>query len=258
LGVMVNLKLFLLLFLFLFPLMTQADVEPSLGDLLPLYTIEEIQGTGDVQVSKEGKADWKNTKEGLTLEEGDHIRVGRGTEVILRLKNDTFVHMDEDSELEITRLSENESQGFLSRLKLLVGSILSDVKKNLPDTHSSFEVESGGVVCGVRGTVFEVAKTGDNVETTTHEGVVNVKSSQGTQSVKAGNSCTSSKNGGSSVHPSSAAMQARFRAWNKIRHHLAQKHAGKTGRSPKLGRSPSHGGGKGPGSGAPNHIGGHR
>ena len=236
--------------------MIQADVEPSLGDFLPLYTIEEIQGTGDVQVLKEGNADWKNTKEGLTLEEGDRIRVGRGTEVILQLKDETIVHMDEDSELKITQLSENESKGFLSRLKLLVGSILSDVKKNLPDTHSSFEVESGGVVCGVRGTVFEVAKTGDNVETTTHEGVVDVKSSQGTQSVTAGNSCTSSKSGGSSVHPSSAAMQARFQAWKKIRHHLSQKRAGKMGHSPRLGRSPSHGGGKGPGAGAPSHIGG--
>jgi hypothetical protein len=249
--------------------MTRADLEPSLGDLLPLYTIEEIQGSGDAKVLKESNDQWKNAKENMTLEEGDRIRVGDGTEVILRLKDDTVVHLDENSELEIARLSENESQGFLSRLKLLVGSILSDVKKNLPDTHSSFEVESGGVVCGVRGTIFEVANNGGNVETTTHEGAVDVKSSQGTQSVKAGNSCTTSKGGGSSIHPCGAAMQARLEAWKKIRQHLDQKRAQKLGRAPKalgshnthapmLGRSPAHSGGKGTGAGThtPNHVGG--
>ena len=261
---MVKLKIFFLLFLLLLPLAAQADLEPSMGDFLPLYTIEEIQGAGDAQVLKEGNADWKNAKEGQTLEEGDRIRVGDETEVNLRLKDDTVVHIGDNCELEVAQISENKSQGFLSRLKLLVGSILSDVKKDLPATHSQFEIEAGGVVCGVRGTIFEVANSGSQVETTTLEGEVDVKTPQGTQQVKAGNSCTTSKGGGSSVHPCSAAMKARLQAWKKIRHHLDQKRAQKLGRSPKapgihapmLGRSPSHGGGKGPGAGAPSHLGG--
>jgi hypothetical protein len=254
----------LFIFIILLPLLSRADLEPSLGDIMAAYVIQDIQGAGQVKILKDGQVNWKNAKEGQVLEESDRIRVGDGTEVVLSLKSDTLIHLDEGSEVLVTELSENQTQGFLSRLKLFTGAVLSDVKKNLAETKSSFEVEAGGVVCGVRGTVFEVAKDGQNVETTTHEGVVAVKTDSGTQEVKAGNTCSASKDKIRSNHGSNSQMKARFEAWKNIRQHLDQKHAQKLSRihAPRLGRSPTRGGNGTAGAGKagthtmPSHIGG--
>jgi ferric-dicitrate binding protein FerR (iron transport regulator) len=72
------------------------------------------------------------------------------------------------------------------RLKLLGGRILAQVQK-LNESRSTFEVEAGGVVCGVRGTAFEVDLRGDDLETRTQEGEVEVTSGGKTESVRAGN-----------------------------------------------------------------------
>ncbi|HEY5039504.1 MAG TPA: FecR family protein [bacterium] len=236
--------------------LSHADLEPSLGDIMTGYVIEDIQGVGKVEILKDGKTNWKNAREGQILEESDSIRVGDGTEVVLSLKSDTLIHLDEGTEVLVSELSQNQTQGFLSRLKLFAGAVLSDVKKNLEETKSSFEVEAGGVVCGVRGTVFEVAKDGQNVETTTHEGVVAVKTDSGNQEVKAGNTCSASKDKIRSNHGSNSQMKARFEAWKdlrqKLRGKMEQKHShlttdhknGKTTNSHGLlGRSPALGGG---------------
>jgi len=61
------------------------------------------------------------------------------------------------------------------------------VKKNLQESHSTFEVESNGVVCGVRGTAFEVDSKGDDARVLTHEGKVAVKDKDKSQDVTAGN-----------------------------------------------------------------------
>lgn len=238
--------------LFLLPVICRSDIEPNLGDMLPVYVVEDIQGSGNVQALKEGRSDWAELTVGQRLEEGDQVRVGEDTELILSLKNETLVHLDEGTELQVAQLADNGSQGFLCRLKLALGSILSDVKKNLPETHSAFEVEAGGVVCGVRGTAFEVSKNGDHVETTTHEGTVEVKTPHGTQQCKAGQTCSSSKGHLTHPHPCSKGMKARFQAWKNMRQNFRQ-HI-QQGRKPgglggqRLGRSPSFGGrGTGPG-----------
>jgi hypothetical protein len=74
----------------------------------------------------------------------------------------------------VDALSRKGSKGFLSRLKLSFGKVLSQVEK-LASSHSSFEVEAGGVVCGVRGTAFEVSADGDQVTDSTFEGKVEMR-----------------------------------------------------------------------------------
>ncbi len=204
-----------------------ADIEPSLEDILPVYFIADVQGEGTVQVLKEGEAHWRKARIGTRLEEGDRVLVGDDTEAILSLKSETLVHLDEDTEMSVSRLVESPSDGFLSRLKLLTGAILSDVKKNLSQTQSSFEMDAGGVVCGVRGTVFEVSAHGGQVQTSSEEGVVQVSTSLGSEPVKAGDTCSASQGHSPTVYGSSGETKARFQAWKGIRNKLRKRWAEK-------------------------------
>jgi hypothetical protein len=209
-------KVFLLSILFLcisWPNLSLADIEPPRKDVVPLYTLETIVGAGQVQIQKVDTQEWVNAKEGATLEEGDSLKVGSQSSAILSLKDDTFVQVNENSSLTVKTLGDQGDKGFISRLALGAGRILSDVRKNLGLTGSVFEVESGGVVCGVRGTVFEVSNAGGDVETTTHEGAVQVQGSNGNQTVKAGETCHCHHGQYKSKEACSEKAHARFTAW---------------------------------------------
>jgi hypothetical protein len=208
--------------LFLIHSPLSADIESSL-ELLPVYFIAVVQGEGNVQVLKEGETQWRKAGEGTRLEEGDRILAGDDTEVILSLQSETLIHLDEDTEMTVARLEGNNSDGFISRLRLLTGSLLCDVKKNLSQSGSKFEVDAGGVVCGVKGTVFEVASNSDPVRILTEEGEVQVKSAGGSRLVPAGDTCWASKGRFPSLYPSSEKTKARFQAWRDIRHKILQK-----------------------------------
>lgn len=149
------------------------------------YLIEDIQGT-NVQVLEEGQSKWEPAEEGQVLESGDEIKTGAGCEATLMLQSETSVRLSEKSALKVERIEANEAGGFLSRLKMSVGHLLADVKKNLQNSRSVFEIESNGVVCGVRGTAFEMTSEGDDVQTATHEGEVEVAGLGQPQRVKAG------------------------------------------------------------------------
>ncbi len=207
---------FLILF-FSLSTRAQADIEPALKDLISVYSIEDIEGAGQVWIQKSGDSQWNSAKEGQNLEEGDSLKVGLATEVVLSLKKDTFVHVGEKSILSVQQLEEQGEDGFLTRLSLQAGVILSDVRKKLDLSGSAYEVEAGGVVCGVRGTVFEVLKEGDEVEATTHEGTVQVRNASGTQMVQAGETEHCHHGLHHSKGPCAKRALARYKAWKALK-----------------------------------------
>lgn len=206
-----------LFFLLAIPQVGLCDLEPSLQDLLTVYFITDIQGAGQVQVRKEGEAQWAQAKLGSRLEEGDRILVGEETQVVLSLRNETLVYLDEDSEMTVESLQENDQQGFVSRLKLWTGDLLADVKKDLEATHSTFEVGSSGIVCGVRGTVFEVSSHGGNVQTAVHEGVVHVQGGKFSRDCPAGQTCGAAHGKFKGLFKSAPECSRRYEAWKNIR-----------------------------------------
>lgn len=137
------------------------------------YVIEDIQGS-DIQVLEDGSKTWAPAQEGQEIESGDQVKTGNNTEATLTLESDTTVHMDPNTTLSVDQIAPNENGGFLSRLEMIAGNILADVKKNLLESRSTFEVSANGVVCGVRGTAFEVGWDGEDLKTATHEGKVEV------------------------------------------------------------------------------------
>jgi ferric-dicitrate binding protein FerR (iron transport regulator) len=137
------------------------------------YVIEDIKGS-DMRVLEEGSKTWAPAQEGQVLESGDQVKTGNNTEATLTLESETTVHLDPNTTLSVDQIAPNENGGFLSRLEMIAGNILADVKKNLAESHSSFEISANGVVCGVRGTAFEVGWDGEDLRTATHEGKVEV------------------------------------------------------------------------------------
>ncbi len=149
------------------------------------YVVEDIKGT--VQVLEDGAKDWETAQEGQVVESGDEIKAGDNSEATLTMQSETSVHLSSDTDMKVERIEANQTGGFLSQLQVLAGSLLADVKKHLVDSHSSFEIESNGVVCGVRGTAFEVRAEGDTAEVATHEGSVAVGNGTESHRVDAGN-----------------------------------------------------------------------
>lgn len=148
-----------------------AAAPESLADEKLEYVVDEVKGKVLVQ---SGSDDPVTAEEDLVVDPGDHIVTGPGSEATLTLNQDTLFHVYENSDVEVAQLGKQGSAGFLSRLNLMKGKVLSEVEK-LAVTHSTFEVESGGVVCGVRGTGFEVQKEGDEVHTRTFHGLVEMQ-----------------------------------------------------------------------------------
>ena len=105
---------------------------------------------------------------------------------------------------------------------MLAGRVLSEVK-NLARARSSFEVESGGVICGVRGTAFEVERVGERVETATYEGEVEVKAGDALERVKKGYRYAFQKNRVHLKRRLDRTEKDRFEKWMKHHKDLREK-----------------------------------
>ncbi len=209
--------------LFLMPLIGASQTPNTTAKTDPVeYVIEDVHGT-NIQVLEEGETQWETAVEGQVVDSGDEIKVGEGSEATLVLENETSVHLSEKSDMKVENIAPNETGGFLSRLKVLAGLLLADVKKNLQDSHSTFEVESNGVVCGVRGTAFEVNAQGDSSQVSTHEGKVEVSSGNESHMVTAGN-LSAFKNGKFQIQRRLERFEVqRFQKWRAFRQVVRQK-----------------------------------
>ena len=211
------------LILFTFPECGVPQTQDATGFTQPVeYVIEDIQGP-TVRVLEEGETQWEPAEEGQVVDAGDEIRVGDNSEATLTMESDTSVHLNENSDMKVEQIQANTTGGFLSRLQVLAGLILADVKKNLTDSHSTFEVESNGVVCGVRGTAFEVnAQDGDS-QVSTHEGKVEVSGNGESHMVTAGNFSSFKKGRFSMQRRLDQSEIQRFQRWRAFRQTVFQK-----------------------------------
>jgi len=146
------------------------------------YVLDDLKGT--VQIIPKGSTQLETAQDEDSVEEGDTVVTGAASEATLTLNEDTLFKLSENSKVVIGKLVPQGEKGFWSRLRLLSGKVLSEVEK-LTESRSTFEVEAGGVVCGVRGTAFEVVNTGSNVQTNTFHGLVEVKEGTRIQNVGA-------------------------------------------------------------------------
>jgi hypothetical protein len=165
------------------PALGAADSAKTIASRFPVqYILDNIQG--QVHVLSKGVMVPETAQEDQVVLAGDTIVTGPKSQVSLVLNAKTMVQVSENSQVTVGELSKKGSMGFFSRLKLSFGKVLSQVEK-LATSHSTFEVEAGGVVCGVRGTAFEVSTEGTTILNSTFEGAVEMKTGSKTQTVAA-------------------------------------------------------------------------
>jgi len=205
-----------LTFLVLGTTQTLRGGEPTPTTVAPVeYVLEDLQGS--VQVREAGASSWAKAEEGQVLESGDQVRTGDGGQAVLSLAGETDLQLGPKGDLTVEEISGNGQGGFVSRLKLLTGRFLADVKKNITATRSTFEVEAGGVVCGVRGTVFEIQAEPDRFDLSVHEGGVQVQEGKDHRLVKGGQAAGYRLGRFLLLRKLDRREGARFHEWRKFR-----------------------------------------
>ncbi len=106
------------------------------------------------------------------LVESDLVKTGANSKAYLEFQNGGIVEVGPKSQVAINQL-QITSNDFKARFLLAWGEFRAKVKK-LTSSTSNFEVEAGGVVAGVRGTVFGVDYNKDKkqVDAQTYEGSI--------------------------------------------------------------------------------------
>jgi len=113
-----------------------------------------IRGYADVKSM--GSDEWMPAELDMVLAEGDILKTGEASWVLLSINEAGEVEMEENSQLTLTELMKDEEEGTQKTLlDLAVGEILIKAKK-LHTPESMFEVKTPTSVVGVRGTKFSV------------------------------------------------------------------------------------------------------
>lgn len=111
--------------------------------------IYQMEGTADI----ERKGENIRAAENLYLESGDRLMVAEESSVRLKLDNDKYAMVEEDSILSIEAAG-NEADS-KTKIQLEQGAVTSEIQNPL-STDSEYEVNSPNSVMAVRGTVFRV------------------------------------------------------------------------------------------------------
>ena len=121
-----------------------------------IATVADIKGTVE---AKTGQDNWVPATLGMTLKQGDAIRVGKDSSALLNLDGQAqtaTVTLNANSQLELAELiTDTDAGSQKTLLDLSLGSILIKAAK-LHSEQSSFEVKTPTSMVGVRGTTFAV------------------------------------------------------------------------------------------------------
>jgi hypothetical protein len=130
--------------------------------------------TGKVEVHFLKSHKTKMALKDMTVFEGDKISTQNQASAVLRLFDGSTLTISPGTEFVLSKLEKPSAQDKVIQFKLIVGELLAAVEK-LTTSKSSFEIEAGGVVCGVRGTKFSMRSKGGNkpqIELHVFEGIV--------------------------------------------------------------------------------------
>lgn len=126
-----------------------------------------VSGQVEVWHENETENDSKIAKIDTVLYEGDHIKTAEDATFILSFVDMSTFVMKPESEIILAKTNGSES-----KLKLVMGNIIANVKKMIKD--GSMEVDCDQAVAGIKGTKFELWELGNNLGTTlkVEEGIV--------------------------------------------------------------------------------------
>lgn len=147
--------------------------------LFPCSILQAQTSTGSaVLTSVSGKVTVKRGSKTVTLHkdakvhEGETLTTAKDAKATVRLFDGSELQVRSETKVVLDKVQKNGASDKVLKFKLLLGKLMASVQK-LASSKSSFEIEAGGVVCGVRGTQYEVDFDGhDHVDLFVHEGNV--------------------------------------------------------------------------------------
>lgn len=110
--------------------------------------------SGTVKVTSKSGAKTRTAQKDSTVVEGEQIVTGKNSEATLHFFDGSDLNISPGTKLVLTKMQKSPTLDKILLFKLFVGNLLAKVQK-LATSKSSFEIEAGGVVCGVRGTQFD-------------------------------------------------------------------------------------------------------
>ncbi|HET9869642.1 MAG TPA: FecR family protein [bacterium] len=128
--------------------------------LSPASAAVSSQGTlisvsGKVEVRPQAGGPGRSAKVGTLVGEGQRVVTGKDSGAILEFFDGSQVILKPGTDFWLSKLRKPSAKDKILHFKLLAGALLAQVTK-LASASSSFEIEAGGVVCGVRGTQFSM------------------------------------------------------------------------------------------------------
>lgn len=129
---------------------------------------------GQAFLQKDGAKSWLQLVKNAMVEEKVTIVTMDNSELTLKLDNDINVTIGSKTKLYIENLKSKPKSEVVSEagLQLLFGKVYSNINKKL-ETGAKYEIKSGSVVAGVRGTRFLVTNLqGGQVEIKVYDGFV--------------------------------------------------------------------------------------
>ena len=137
-------------FVMAFPVLAVAGIEADHAKVIKM--------SGEAQVLKAGSTDWTALSQDMILSEGDTLKTGTNTELILELTGgaktaEVTVRADTEMSFDTFR-HEAEAGNDQTLLDVTMGGILIQAEKLRGE--SKFEVKTPTSIAGIRGTIFEV------------------------------------------------------------------------------------------------------
>ncbi len=123
----------------------------ALADTGAVFT--SVTGTVTFTTAKSHKA--HPAKVNGQVSEGDRIEAGADGQATLKLFDGSQLQISPNTGFTVEKLQQPGPKDKVIQFKLELGKLLASVSKLLT-SKSSFEIEAGGVVCGVRGTEYSM------------------------------------------------------------------------------------------------------
>lgn len=124
---------------------------------------------GEVEVRHEKDTAWMFAKLNTPLYVLDHVKTGDESQAIIGFSDFSTFLLKAESEIVITTPPKKDS-----KLKLVGGNIIANVKKMLKD--GTMEIEMSQAVAGIKGTRFVLTETGNESKIEVAEGTVEFRS----------------------------------------------------------------------------------
>jgi len=111
--------------------------------------------TGNVQIMTQKGHHKRPAQVGSAVVEGQRVVTDKDSSAVLQFFDGSQLTIKPSTDFWLSKLQQPSDTDKILQFKMFAGNLFAKVTK-LASTNSSFEIEAGGVVCGVRGTEFSM------------------------------------------------------------------------------------------------------